>query len=64
MEYEKLTDAEMDILADEHAARNPYLKRILESEAVLLRARYIALVDQGFTAEQALEIIKARGSNV
>lgn len=31
------------------------------SQALMLRARYDALIHVGFTAKEALEIIKARG---
>lgn len=64
MEFEKLNPAAMDLAADEYDVRLPYLKRMLETEAVLINARFEALKKEGFTEEQALEIVKARGSQM
>lgn len=41
-----------------------YLIKTLEIDARVIRARYNALVKEGFKPEEALEIIKARGAEV
>lgn len=40
----------------------PYQVRMYQEEAKLLKARYDALIAEGFSKEEALEIVKARGS--
>lgn len=41
-----------------------YLIETLEIDARVIRARYNALVKEGFKPEEALEIVKARGAEV
>lgn len=64
MEYKQYTSVELEMMADDFEKFEPAKKRVLQSDAVLLFARYQALIKEGFTPEDALEIIKARGSNV
>lgn len=64
MEYKKYTPVELEMMADDFEQIEPFKKRILESDSVLLYARYQSLIKEGFTPEEALEIVKARGTQI
>lgn len=62
MEYNKISDVELQIMVDEARRVMPYQTQVLAVNAKMLAARLNALIDEGFTREEAVEIIKARGT--
>lgn len=56
----KLTNIEMEMAIDEMKRNLPYLIKNAAVQAQFLKAKYDNLVSQGFTEQQALEIIKTR----
>jgi hypothetical protein len=56
----KVTRAEMEVALDQVLEMLPVLLRRAGADAQLLKAKYDALVATGFTADQALAIVKAR----
>lgn len=55
-----LTNIELEMAIDELKRRLPYLIQQTEVSSKVLKGRYDNLVGEGFTKEQALEIIKIR----
>lgn len=58
----KITPIEWQMMIDEERQNLPYIIEYLALDSHAMKARYDALVKEGFTADQALEIVKARGS--
>lgn len=56
----KVTNVEMEIMVDDLRAKLPYLIENAALTAKLLKAKYDTLVAEGFTAEQAMEIVTIR----
>lgn len=56
----KLTKIEMEMAIDEMRRNLPFLIQNAALQAEFLKAKYDSLVTQGFTEQQALEIIKTR----
>ncbi|MFF0831003.1 hypothetical protein ACFYU8_29610 [Brevibacillus sp. NPDC003359] len=57
----KLTAIEWQMLIDNIIEEMPYQIKIHVEVSKLYKARFDALVSSGFTENQALEILKARG---
>lgn len=57
----KMTPIEWQMLIDGIIAEMPYQIKLHVEISKLYKARFDALVAAGFTIEQALEILKARG---
>ncbi|MGF9907913.1 hypothetical protein [Brevibacillus porteri] len=57
----KLTPIEWQMLIDELVAEMPYQIKMYAESSKLFKARFDALIATGFTEQQALEIVKARG---
>lgn len=56
----KVTRVEFELMLDQMLEGLPVLIQKAGADAQLLKAKYDALVKEGFTNEQALEIVKAR----
>lgn len=61
MEYKKVENVELEMMVDEVKRTQPYVIQNIQIEAKTYFARFEALKAEGFTPEQALEIVKARG---
>lgn len=61
MEYKKLTNLELDMMADEVRRMLPFQIEAIKMNAKALGERREALIKEGFTREEAMDIIKARG---
>ena len=61
MEYKKLTDLELDMMTDEIKRMLPFQIEAIKLNAKALGERRDALMKEGFTREEAMDIIKARG---
>lgn len=61
MEYKKLTDLELDMMTDEVRRMLPFQIEAIKMNAKALGERREALMKEGFTREEAMDIIKARG---
>lgn len=62
MELQKLTEIELQMMVDEGERILPYQLQVMAINAKALAARLNLLVDEGFTRQEAIEIIKARGT--
>ncbi|MBG9548404.1 hypothetical protein [Cytobacillus firmus] len=58
----KITNIEFQIMIDEMVRNLPYQIEAFKLNAKLIKARYDALKDEGFSEQEALEIVKARGT--
>ncbi len=56
----KLTAIEMEMALDELKGNLPYMIQNVTIAAKVFKAKYDSLVMEGFTEEQALEIVKTR----
>lgn len=56
----KVTNIEWEMALDETRRQLPYFIQNASMTAKLLKAKYDSLVAEGFTAEQAMEIVKTR----
>nr|WP_259547921.1 hypothetical protein [Heyndrickxia oleronia] len=56
----KLTNIEMEMAIDELKRNLPYSIQSTAVTAKVLKAKYDSLVSEGFTEQQAIEIIKVR----
>ncbi|MEC1373405.1 hypothetical protein P9D39_03645 [Heyndrickxia oleronia] len=56
----KLTNIEMEMAIDELKRNLPYFIQSTAVTAKVLKAKYDSLVSEGFTEQQAIEIIKVR----
>lgn len=56
----KLTTIEMEMAIDELKRNLPFFIQSAAVTAKVLKAKYDSLVSEGFTEQQALEIIKVR----
>lgn len=56
----KVTNIEMEIMLDEQRAKLPYLIQNYRIQAKLHKARYDSLIEEGFSEQQAMEIVKTR----
>lgn len=56
----KLTNIEMEMALDEMKRNLPYMIQNAAVSAKFLKAKYDSLIGEGFTEQQALEIIKVR----
>jgi hypothetical protein len=61
MESKKFSNIELEMMIDDLVRQLPQQIRLQHESSKLYKARFDALVDQGFTEFQALEIVKARG---
>lgn len=59
----KMTRIELEMLLDDIIAEMPTQIKINHEFAKMLKAKYDSLVEAGFSKEEALEVIKARGLN-
>lgn len=55
------TNIELEIILDNFVKALPIQLRMQREMSKLFKARFDALVSEGFTEQQALEIVKARG---
>lgn len=62
MEYQKLSAIELQMMVDESARMLPFQIQMMKDTSKVLAARLNALIDEGFTREEAVEIIKERGT--
>ncbi|MDC0761680.1 hypothetical protein POF51_13320 [Brevibacillus sp. AG] len=60
----KLTPIEWQMLIDDLVAQMPFQIKLYAESSKLFKARFDALVAAGFNAQQALEIVKARGVDI
>ncbi|EMN7726844.1 hypothetical protein WB980_000088 [Bacillus cereus] len=55
------TNIELEIILDNFVKALPMQMRMQREMSKLYKVRYDALVSEGFTEQQALEIVKSRG---
>ncbi|EEK50736.1 hypothetical protein FO497_29215 [Bacillus cereus ATCC 10876] len=55
------TNIELEMILDNFVKALPMQMRMQREMSKLYKARYDALVSEGFTEQQALEIVKLRG---
>lgn len=58
----KITNIEFQMMIDEMIRTLPFQIEAFQQNAKLLKSRYDALVKEGFSEKEALDIIKARGA--
>ncbi|AKO92696.1 hypothetical protein BEH_11685 [Priestia filamentosa] len=56
----KVTPVEMEMMMDDLVEKMPFMIKVQAHNAKVLKARYDSLIKEGFTPEQALELVKAR----
>jgi hypothetical protein len=56
----KITRVEMEMALDQFLEGVPVILQMMGPQAKLLKAKYDALVKEGFSEAQAIEIIKVR----
>lgn len=61
MEYQKFTDVELEMMAEELNRMMPLQIEVMKVNAKILAERREALMKEGFTRKEAIDIIKARG---
>lgn len=60
----KLTPIEMEIVVDDYIKMIPHVIRKVQADAEVMKARYDALIQVGFTEQQALQITMSRGAAI
>lgn len=60
----KITGIEWQLMLEEAKRNAQYIIEYWQTDSKIMRARYQALIAEGFSEKEALEIIKARGSQV
>lgn len=59
-EYEPSTQVEFEMIVDRILLAMPALIQLQPAHAKILMAKYKALIEAGFTEQQALELVKTR----
>ncbi|MBY0122175.1 hypothetical protein [Bacillus sp. S/N-304-OC-R1] len=60
----KLTNIELQMMIDDMKRTLPFMIEFWKNDAKSMYARRKSLIEVGFTEKEALEIIKARGSQI
>ncbi|KMZ43969.1 MULTISPECIES: hypothetical protein [Bacillales] len=60
----KLTPIERQMMIDAFVEEMPFQINLLVESSKVFKARFDSLVASGFTEDQALEIVKARGLQI